>query len=189
MANYVSRVASPRVPDYNVIKVRVPAGVTLTPGSFIPLVKLDDTLPNNWQVFAGEKPVTANLASQMAIVINDGFETLPDGRRPDGQPDYTKFTFIEGDVVTAILLTPGLVFELSVDCITNGTAAVAGDVIEPVNGAYLGSRIAAATGRSAAVMSGLKVLAAGKSFRLGGQFGGTFVKTVVAMATPPKVGA
>ena len=189
MANYVSRAANPRIPDYMVVKAVVPAGVTLYPGSFVPLVQFDTGIASNWQVFTASQPATANLTQQMAIVINDGFETLPDGRRPEGNPDYTTYTFKEGDVVTCVLCAPGVVFELSVDCITNGTALVAGDVIEPVNGSYKGARVAAATGRSAGVMSGLKVLAAGKNFRLGGQFGGTFCSTVVAMVTPPKIGA
>lgn len=189
MANYVSRAANPRIPDYMIVKARVPAAVTLLPGSLVALTALDTSIANNWQVFVATSPATANLATQMAIVINDGFETLPDGRRPEGQPDYTQYTFQAGDVVTCVLLAPGLEFELSIDCVTNGAQLVAGDFIEPVNGSYLGSRVPAATGRTAGVMSGLRVLYANKNFRLGGQMGGTFCTTVVAIAEPPKVGA
>lgn len=188
MANYVSRAVNPRIPDYMVVKARVPSPIVLTPGSLVALIQLDSALANNWQVFIATQPATANLNVQMAVVINDGFETLADGRRPDGQPDYTQYMFNPGDVVTCILMAPGIEFELSVDCITNGTALVAGDFIEPVNANYHASRVAAATGRTAGVMSGMRVLFAGKNFRLGGQMGGQFCKTVVAICEPP-VGA
>lgn len=189
MANYVSRVATPNVPAYAIVKARVPSSTTITPGSLIALTQLDTGIENNWQVFVATKPATANLGVQMAIVINDGFETLADGRRPAGQPDYTQYTYAAGDVVTCVLLVPGLVFEISVDCVTSGSSLVAGDFIEPVDGSYQGSRVEAGTGRTAGTMSGLQVLYANKNFRLGGQFGGNFATTVVAMAVPPKVSA
>lgn len=190
MANYLARVASPRVPDYAIIKAIVGTGETLNPGSLVALTALDTAIltENNYQVFAATKPATANLGEMMAIVINDGFETLADGRRPDGQPDYTQYTFKEGEVVTCVLLVPGLMFEISQDCVTSGTSAVAGDIIEPVNNSYMGNRIASATGRTEGVMSGLKVLTT-KYFRMGGMFGGNFITTIVAMAVPPKVTA
>ena len=98
MANYLCRVTNPRVPDYLVIKVSVPSGQTLNAGDVVPVMTLDDTIPNNYQVFTGIQPATNNLGVRMALIINDGFETLPDGRRPAGQPDYTQYTYSEGGV-------------------------------------------------------------------------------------------
>lgn len=190
MANYLARCASPRVPDYAIIKAVVPTGQTLNAGDIVALTALDTTFitANNYQVFSATQPATANLGNMMAIVVNDGFETLADGRRPDGNPDYTTYTYGAGEVVTCVLLVPGLVFEISMDCVTNGTSAVAGDIIEPVNASYAPSRIAAATGQTEGTMSGLKVLTT-KYFRMGGQFGGNFIQTIVAMAIPPKASA
>ena len=181
MANYLCRATNPRVPDYLVIKVSVPTGQTLNAGDVIPVTTLDTDIDNNYQVFTGTQPATASLGVRMAIVINGGFETLSDGRRPAGQPDYTQYTYEAGEVVTAILMVPGLVFEISQDAITNGNQAAVGDFLEPVNGSYAMSRIQASTGRTDGVLSGMRVLNPAKNFRMGGQFGGQFITTVVAI--------
>lgn len=180
MANYLCRVTNPRVPDYLVVKVSVPTGQTLTAGNIVPVTTLDTDIPNNYQVYTGTKPATANLGVRMALIINDGFETLADGRRPAGQPDYTQYVYQAGDVVTAILLVPGITFEISQDAVTSGTSAVAGDYLEPVNASYQMSRIQASTGRTEGTLSALQVLCT-KNFRMGGQFGAQFITTIVAV--------
>lgn len=174
MANYLCRATNPRVPDYLVKKVSVPADTTLHAGDIVMLKALDSTIADNYQVYTGSKPATADLGLRAAIIINDGFETLADGRRPEGQPDYTQYVYQAGDVVTAILLVSGLDFEISVDAIT-GTSAV-GKFIEPVNGAYAGSIVDT---RTSGTTSALKVIAT-KNFRMGGMFGYQFIDTVVA---------
>lgn len=178
MPNYLCRAANPRVPDYLIIKVAVPTGQTMNAGDVFPVTALDTDIDNNYQVFAGTQPATASLGNRMAIVINDGFETLEDGRRPAGQPDYTQYTFGEGEVVTAVLLVPGLMFEISKDCLTNATSIAAGNILEPVNGAYT---LNTKTAHTAGTKSALRVLNADKNFRMGGQFGYNFIETVVAI--------
>ena len=123
MANYLCRATNPRVPDYLVKKVSVPADKTLHAGDIVMLKELDSGIENNYQVYTGTQPATDNLKLRAAIIINDGFETLPDGRRPKGQPDYTQYVYQAGDVVTAIMLVPGLDFELSTDTFTGSFAA------------------------------------------------------------------
>ena len=174
MANYLCRATNPRVPDYLVKKVSVPTGKTLHAGDIVMLKALDSTIADNYQVYTGSQPATADLGLRAAIIINDGFETLPDGRRPDGQPDYTQYVYQAGDVVTAIMLVPGLDFELSTDVI-DGTFT-AGQYIEPVDGTYKG-KVAAA--RTETTKSALMMLAK-KNFRMGGMFGYQFIDTVVA---------
>ena len=174
MANYLCRATNPRVPDYLVKKVSVPTGKTLHAGDLVMLKTLDTGIADNYQVYVGDQPATADLKLRAAIIINDGFETLGDGRRPDGQPDYTQYVYQAGDVVTAILLVPGLDFEISTSAIT-GTAAV-GKFVEPVNAAYAGSIVDT---RTTGTTSALKVLAT-KNFRKGGKFGFEFLDTVVA---------
>lgn len=178
MPNYLCRATNPRVPDYLIIKVAVPSGQTMKAGDVFPVKALDTNIPNNYQVFTGSQPATADLGIRMAIVINDGFETLEDGRRPAGQPDYTQYTFGEGEVVTAVLLVPGLVFEISKDCLTNNGSVAAGNILEPVNGAYT---LDVKTAHTEGTKSALRVLNAAKNFRMGGQFGYNFISTVVAM--------
>ena len=164
MANYLCRATNPRVPDYLVKKVSVPADTTLHAGDIVMLKALDSTIADNYQVYTGSKPATADLGLRAAIIINDGFETLADGRRPEGQPDYTQY----------IYQVPGLDFELSTDVI-EGTFT-AGQYIEPVNGAYKGAVKAT---RTEGTKSALMMLAK-KNFRMGGMFGYQFIDTVVA---------
>lgn len=174
MANYLCRATNPRVPDYLVKKVSVPTGATLHAGDIVMLKALDTTIADNYQVYTGTKPATDDLKLHAAIIINDGFETLADGRRPDGQPDYTQYVYQAGDVVTAIMLVPGLDFELSTDTFTGSFAA--GSYIEPVDGVYAGAVKAT---RTETTKSALMMLAQ-KNFRMGGMFGYQFIDTVIA---------
>lgn len=174
MANYLCRATNPRVPDYLVKKVSVPAGATLHAGDIVILKALDNTIADNYQVYTGTKPAAADLGLRAAIIINDGFETLADGRRPDGQPDYTQYVYQAGDVVTAIMLVPGLDFELSKDVI-DGTFT-AGQYIEPVADSNKGAVKAT---RTADTKSALMMLGQ-KNFRMGGMFGYQFIETVIA---------
>lgn len=173
MANYLCRATNPRVPDYLVKKVSVPADTTLHAGDIVMLKELDGNIENNYQVYAGTQPGD-NLGLRAAIIINDGFETLADGRRPEGQPDYTQYVYQAGDVVTAIMLVPGLDFELSEDVIDGAYAA--GSYIEPFAGQYKGK---VAAERTAATTSALRMLGQ-KNFRMGGMFGYQFITTVLA---------
>lgn len=174
MANYLCRATNPRVPDYLVKKVSVPADTTLHAGDIVVLKALDSGIENNYQVYTGSKPATDDLGLRAAIIINDGFETLADGRRPDGQPDYTQYVYQAGEVVTAIMLVPGLDFELSTDVIDGAFAA--GQYIEPVNGTYKG---AVKESRTTGTKSALMMLGQ-KNFRMGGMFGYQFIETVLA---------
>lgn len=178
MANRICRPVTP-VPDYLVLNVIVPAGKTLYAGDLVLANTLDTTISGNYSVMAVTDPATANLGRQMAIVINGGFEQLPDGRRPDGQPDFSQYSFGEGEIVTVILLAQGLRFEISTDSLT-GTATV-GYSIHPVDGA---NKPATAAATPAATYSSLKTLAL-KNFRAGGLFGAQFISTVVAMVQQP----
>lgn len=183
MANRLCRVVG-KVPDYAVVMVKVPAATTMYAGDVIAVSALDSGIANNYQVFVGTKPATANLGDRMAIIINDGFEQMTDGRRVEGNPDYTQYSYGAGEVVTAVFLLEGLTFEISDDCVTpiSQTAIVVGDFFEPVDGAYKASVIAKATGRTSGVTSALKVIAL-KDFRTGGNFGGGFISTSVARVT------
>lgn len=179
MANRICRAVT-EVPAYMVLNVKVPTGKTYYAGDVLLVDALDTDIVGNWSVFTPVEPATANLGSRMAIVVNGGFETLSDGRRPNGQPDYSQYSFIEGDIMTVILLTEGMTFEISTDCIESGTPTV-GYSIHPVNGA---TKMTTASTTPAGTYSAFNTLAK-RNFRAGGQFGGTFIPTVIAQVKQP----
>jgi hypothetical protein len=180
MAEVLNKIARPvtNVPDYLVGTVKVPVGETLYPGNILVADSVDATINGNWSVFAATKPVTANLGKTMAIVINGGWEHLPDGRRPEGNSDYTQYKFDEGEVVTIVFLATALRFEISKDALTTGATLTVGEVLYPTNDAWT---LTEGTSVPTSTVSYLKILA-NKYFRLGGQFGGEFAPTVIVIA-------
>ena len=100
-----------RIPEKNVFLARVPADTTLQAGAIVDLSTLDTAIPNNYQVYVAAAP-TAD-STMLGIVINDGWEQLADGRRPDGQPDYTQYEFHAGDVVCVVALEAWTRFEIA----------------------------------------------------------------------------
>ena len=179
MANRICRPVT-AVPDYMVLNVSVPTGKTYYAGDVLLVNALDTNIAGNWSVFTPVEPATANLGTRMAIVINGGFETLSDGRRPNGQPDYSQYSFVEGDIMTVILLTEGVTFELSTDSLGSGTATV-GYSVHPVDGA---TKMTTAATTPAGTYSALNTLAK-RSFRAGGQFGGSFISTIIVQVKQP----
>jgi len=181
MSNYICRPVVP-VPDYLVVTTTVPSGQTFYAGEVVFNSALDSSISGNLSVYASTQPAVANLGKQMAIIINGGFEQLSDGRRPEGQPDFTQYTFAAGDVVTAIVLTSAMRFELSNDSVNlNSLTPTAGQVLYPVNAAYI---LTLGTAVPAGTYSSFTVLAT-KYFRLGGQFGAQFASTMVVAVNVP----
>lgn len=149
-----------RIPEKNVFLARVPAGQTLQAGAIVDLSTLDTTIANNYQVYVASAP--AATSTMLGIVINDGWEQLADGRRPEGQPDYTQYTFGAGEVVCVVALDKWTRFEISEDCIEGNAPAVGG---------FLASQ--AAKYQLAAGDTGILRVDAKKYVRAGGQFGGS----------------
>lgn len=161
-----------RIPEKNVFLARVPANTTIQAGAIVDLSTLDTGIANNYQVYVASKP--AATSTMLGIVINDGWEMLADGRRPDGQPDYTKYEFGAGEVVCVVALDAWTRFEISEDCI-EGTA--------PAVGGWLAMQ--AAKYQLAADDEGILRVDAKKYLRAGGQFGGSltngFIPTMVCV--------
>lgn len=178
MANRICRPLI-KVEERSVVKVEVPSGATLYAGDVILCETLDTTDSDNIEVYAGAQ--VSNYTTQVpCIIINQGFETLSDGRRPEGQPDFSQYTYTEGDVVTAIRLHNDLLFFISNDCLDNTgvVAPAAGVVLIPQNTDYQ-LATAASVGSSLAGLTVEKVTTQG----VGGQFGSTFATGVVARVT------
>jgi len=180
MANYICRTMVEAPADcYG--EVRVAAGSTLRPGQVVIAEVKDNALTGNYSVYIPGQ-VTDITTQEICLVLNGGFETLSDGRRPDGQPDYTKYTFAAGEVVQVIRLNRNNVkLEISKDALmANSAAVVIGGKLVPTNSAdYLTFE---AAGTPVTAINFLKVEAK-KNFRLGGLFGGQFAETYVVRSS------
>lgn len=172
MANYVGYCVTPKIPSDKIVKVLVPEG-GLHAGQIVNLVSLAssvDGVGNNLEVWTATQPTTATLGSKFfALITFDGFETLADGRRPDGQPDYTQYTYKAGDVATAVIMDKNLMFEIGVANVSGGTvgnpSSDIGKYIVPANATYTGAVAAEAT-------AGLCLKIVGTTyFRNGGLYG------------------
>nr|DAZ21341.1 MAG TPA: hypothetical protein [Caudoviricetes sp.] len=164
-----------RVPDRLVFTASVPEGQTIQAGAVLTLEELDVTFgARNVDVYKGAAPTDINT-QRFGLVINGGFEQLPDGRRPEGQPDYTQYEFKGGDVVTVVMIDNYVRFEISHDAIKNATATAKNFLI-PVQAEYaLVNNASHATAKCY-----LRVETAGEYLRAGGLFGAEFIKTVIA---------
>lgn len=183
--HYVSRTVTEN-PGYMQAQIRVPADVKLHAGQVVVAETLDAALRGNYSVYAPAKVADATK-EDVALILDGGFETLADGRRPDGQPDYTQYTFGEGEVVTAFRLNvPNPKFEISIDACDDTVAAAAtagtlvvGDNLIPKNGQYeltYSAKADAVTAKNYLTVEALKF------FRLGGASGSEFASTLVVRA-------
>ena len=176
--NYIGQCITPRVSSDHISKVTVPAG-GLHAGQVVIADTLDNTISGNYEVYQATQPAEGNLSSNMVgLVINDGVETLADGRKPAGQPNYFQYTHKEGDTATIVFLDRHLVFNISADAITNGNAVEVGQFLYPVAGSNKLTAGAAIPGGTA---TGLKVIAKYNT-PIGGMYGGGFAASYICVA-------
>lgn len=181
MANYVGYPITPRICSEHIAKVTAPVG-GLVAGQVVFVESLDTNIAGNYEVFAATEPATAGLGgTHLAMVINGGFETLSDGRRPAGQPDYTQYSYAAGETVPVVFLDPHLTFLVSVDSVSGGTsanpAADIGKFIIPADGTYT----AAVAASNSGIGNSLKIVGT-YYLPLGGNYGGDFVQVYVGVA-------
>ena len=172
MANYVSQVLTPRLSTTHIAKISVPSG-GLKAGQVVIADTLQSGIAGNYEVFSATQPATATVNSNnLAIVINGGIETLADGRRPAGQPDYYQYTFAQGDIADVIYLDSHLKFNISISAITVpvGVTPAAGMFLYATN-ASNNLTINATADVPEGVTKVLKVLALTNT-PIGGRFGG-----------------
>lgn len=182
MAHFVCRPVT-ELPAYMQAQVRVPAAETngLRAGQVVQAEKLDVNLYGNYSVYTPEK-ITDITKQDWAIILNGTFEEMADGRRPEGNPDYTTYIYKPGEVATAIRMIPNIKFELSIDACDNtvsGATIKPGDNLVPANDAY---ELAYSAATTAVTAKHYLTIEATKFFRLGGQFGGDFASTLVVRA-------
>lgn len=175
MANYLCYPMF-EVKDTEFAKIIVQSGQTFRPGDIVMAESLDTSLTDNIEVY-NPTPVSDITADYPCIIINQGFEKTSDGRRISGNPDYTTYTYTEGDVLTVIRLKRGQVFQISDDCLDNtGVVAPAANVkLIPQAGDY--QLATAASAGTALVHLNIDTT---NSVGAGGNMGMTYVDTNIA---------
>ena len=175
MEHYICRTVT-ELPGYMQANFRVPEGTQVYAGEIYMAKTLDTDLGyGNWSVYLPE--VIEDVSKEVpAIVLNGGFETLNDGRRPDGQPDYTQYAYEEGEVVTAIKLLPEIKMEISFDIIQNRNDIESKGYLIPENGTNLLRFVSTIDDVNSKVYFVIEAL---KHFRCGGAMGMGFIDTMV----------
>lgn len=177
--NYVGKVNTPKLESTHIAKIKVPTG-GLHAGQVVYCEDLDATIPDNFEIYAATKPITTNFGSKnLAVVLNGGFETIADGRRPNGQPDDTKYTYQAGDIATVVFIDRHLSFSISADSIdanTIGDIAV-GKYLIPLNNS---NSLAVASSVPDTITTALKVVGV-RSLPVGGEFGLGYATTYICI--------
>ena len=167
------------VPEHLIGTVTVPEG-GLKAGDVVVVNTIDNTIVDNFTQYLATQPTSELLATEaLGIVISGGnFEELADGRLPNGQPDYTKYEYLEGRTAPVLFLEPRVIFYLSDDCLD--TNANVGDYLYGADGT---NTLDINAELPSDVLTVVQVQAK-HSFRLGGIFGGEFVTGNVCRVLP-----
>ena len=174
MAQYLCRTVT-ELPAYMQANFIVEEGTEINAGDIYVAKKLNESLHGNWTVYNAD--MIEDVSKEIpAIVINNSFETLADGRRPDGQPDYTQYAYEEGEVVTAIKLLPEIKMEISFDIIQNRNDIESKGYLIPENGTNLLRFVSTIDDVNSKVYFVIEAL---KHFRCGGAMGMGFIDTMV----------
>lgn len=179
MEHYICRTVT-ELPGYMFALIKVPEGDSMAAGEVYKAETLDTTIPGNTTVYVAEYVTDKN--DLPVIALNDSFETLLDGRRPDGQPDYTQYVYNEGEVINSVRLDKNVKLELGTDTLSNQLDM---KDIDDTNlkdtWLYINNEGRLTWSNSFANVSSRVyfVIEAVKYFRLGGQSGMEFARTLV----------
>ena len=127
--NYICDVRD-TAPALNVVNVK--AADVLKAGDVVAINKLVDDEENR-EVYEATMPADGDI--RYAIIVNQGIEELEDGRRPEGQPNFTSFTFKAGTVLHAVILGYAPIPFVIADNQIDGTAGV-GKFLAPKAGQH-----------------------------------------------------
>lgn len=179
MEHYICRTVT-ELPGYMFALIKVSEGDSMAAGEVYKAETLDTTIPGNTTVYVAEYVTDKN--DLPVIALNDSFETLLDGRRPDGQPDYTQYVYNEGEVINSVRLDKNVKLELGTDTLSNQLDM---KDIDDTNlkdtWLYINNEGRLTWSNSFANVSSRVyfVIEAVKYFRLGGQSGMEFARTLV----------
>ena len=117
-------------PALNVVNVK--AEEELKAGDVVAINTLVEDEENR-EVYKATMPTEGDI--RYAIIVNQGIEELADGRRPEGQPNFTTFTYKAGTTIHAVMLgyqpVPFAISDNQID----GVAAV-GKFLAPQEGSH-----------------------------------------------------
>ena len=174
MTQYLCKTVT-ELPAYMQANFIVAEGTQINAGDVYVAKELNENLHGNWTVYNAD--MIEDVSKEIpTIVINNSFETLADGRRPDGQPDYTQYAYEEGEVVTAIKLLPEIKMEISFDIIQNRNDIESKGYLIPENGTNLLRFVSTIDDVDSKVYFVIEAL---KHFRCGGAMGMGFIDTMV----------
>lgn len=179
MFHYICRTVT-ELPGYMFALIKVPEGDSMAAGEVYKAETIDTTIPGNTTVYVAEYVTDKN--DLPVIALNDSFETLLDGRRPDGQSDYTQYVYNEGEVINSVRLDKNVKLELGTDTLSNQLDM---KDIDDTNlkdtWLYINNEGRLTWSNSFANVSSRVyfVIEAVKYFRLGGQSGMEFARTLV----------
>ena len=175
MANYLCRTIG-ELPSYMQAQIIVPEDATLYAGDIYVANNLNEKLRGN--VLTYDVEVVSDIKTQVPIiVINNGFETLPDKRRPNGQPDYTQYEYQAGEILIAIKLLPEIRLEISFDCINNPNQIKRKGYLVPENNGSTLNFVDTLNGVESKVYLVVENLG---HFKHGGQFGNQCINSIIA---------
>lgn len=172
MANYIFQVLTPRLNTRYITKANI-STTGLHAGSIFVADTLDNTVFGNCETYTTQIPTTAKLGSKfMAILVNDDFETLTDGRRPAGNPNYYSYTYQLGQTITAVFLAEHVMYNVGYDCVSQASQNLisVGNYLVPTNNSY---ELTAVASIPAGTYCALKILSFYNT-PSGGNYGGGF---------------
>lgn len=178
MSNFIGQIVTPELDSQFIKSVVVPSG-GLHGGQVVTLEEFAN-FTGNHEVYTCGEPTTGEMFGEtMAIVLNQGFETLADGRRLEGQPNYYTYEYAEGEVVSAVFIAPHIKYLISADTIDSATrsSAAVGKYLVPQNALY---DLAVADAIPEYCACGLKIVAV-YNVPLGGNYGGQFATAYVCV--------
>lgn len=157
--NYICDVRD-TAPALNVVNVK--AEEELKAGDVVAINTLveDD---ENREVYKATMPAEGDI--RYAIIVNQRFEELADGRRPEGEPNFTSFVFPAGTVLHAVILGYAPIPFVIADNQIDGTAEV-GKYLAPEAGQHK-----LKVGTDATVKGALAIEKVEVEIPMGGMFG------------------
>lgn len=177
MENYICQIFTPRVSSRFLGKMSASTD-GIHAGQVFVADELDGDIAGNISVYRDKMATIDSLGSKFfAVVLNDGFETLDDGRRPSGNPNYYTYTYKKGDVMPIAFWGKNLKFNIGLDSVNPNTktlATVGNYLIPNANSKMLSASATIPTGTKVA----LQIISLYNT-PIGGQFGGGMAVSLI----------
>ena len=159
-----------KVQNEDYVRITVPTGQTYYAGDVVVAETLNTDITDNIEVYS-PTPVSDITSEYLCIVIsNAGFEEY-DGRRIEGNPDYSTYSYSAGKEVNAIRLKKNQTYIISDDSINVSTALAVGVKLIGSNG----TKQLTSTASPGSALTVLNIEVADESIENGGNMGINFI--------------